>query len=164
MPVGKHPLDEPAKYTLLPYLFAFLYSLIVAVAISSISRIPSRFVFSAIFPAITFLICCSILPSINMKLRLKAFDLGVRASEFDFNVPKELFVPTIYAASLVLVAVISPIGGIQFTNWLQISVANYARLFAGLLLSSMLPSYGLLRLIDRKKRFVGLDSIVFSFL
>jgi hypothetical protein len=99
-----------------------------------------------------------------MKLRLKAFDLGVRASEFDFNVPKELFVPTIYAASLVLVAVISPIGGIQFTNWLQISVANYARLFAGLLLSSMLPSYGLLRLIDRKKRFVGLDSIVFSFL
>ena len=159
-PLGKHSLDKSSNYTLLPYLFAFLCSLIVAVAISSISRIPSRFVFSAIFAAITFLICCSILPSINMKFRLKGFDLG---SKLKFNVLKEFFVPTIYAASLVLVAVIPPIGGIQFTNWLQIPVANYARLFAGLLLSSMLPGYSLLRLIDRKKRFVGLDSMVFSF-
>jgi len=132
----------------------------VAVAISSISRIPSRFVFSAVFAAITFLICCSVLPSVNIKYRLKGLDLG---SKFNFNVPSELFVPTIYAASLVLVAVIPSIEGMQFMNWWQIPIANYVRLFAGLLLSSILPGYGLLRLIDKKKRFIGLDSIIFSF-
>jgi hypothetical protein len=51
----------------------------------------------------------------------------------------------------------------QFTDWLSIPFHNYVRLLAGLLLSSILPGYGLLRLIDRKKRYVGLDSIIFSF-
>ena len=156
----KQPQTESAKYNLSSYLFALLCSLIVAVAISSISRIPSRFVFSVIFAAITFLICCLILPDVNLNFRPKGFG---PVSKFNFNALKEFFVPTVYVTFLILVVVIPPANTMQFTDWLQIPVASYVRLLAGLLLSSILPGYGLLRLIDKRKKFVGVDSLVFSF-
>jgi hypothetical protein len=161
--LAKNPLDEFDKNTILPFILAFLCSLVVAVAISSISRIPSRFVFSVIFAAITFLICCSILPDANLNFRhARAKSFGL-VSTFNFNALKEFFVPTVYVTFLIVVIVIPPTNTMQFTDWLQIPVANYVRLFAGLLLSSILPGYGLLRLIDKRKKFVGVDSLVFSF-
>lgn len=141
------------------YLIGLLSSLITALAISAISRMPSRHVFSALLGILTFLICCVIIENKHGNLTPK----GKLSFKFNPDTSREVFVSSIYAASLVLVVLIPPANGMQFTDWTCIPATNYMRLFAGILLSSMLPRYGLLRLIDRNKRYVGLDSIVFSF-
>lgn len=144
------------------FLFGFLCSLIVAVAISMISQMPYRFFFSAIFGVTTFLIYCLLIENVNMEGNLKSKIISSKF-KFDSDVFKEFFIPAIYAISIFLVLSIPPTGGGQFREWLGIPPTKYVRLFAGLLLSSMLPGYGLLRLIDRERRYTGLDSIIFSF-
>jgi hypothetical protein len=138
------------------YLIGLLMATLVAVAISIISRMPSRYLFSLLFGALTFLIFVLIQNDVGPKR------VNLRA-KFAFKLSQEFFVLVVYAVSIIIVLLVPSDSGSQFVSWLSIPVINYVRLLAGLLLSSILPGYGLLRLIDRKRRFNGLASLVFSF-
>lgn len=133
--------------------------LIVAVAILTISRMPDRILFSVLFGALTFLIFMLIQNDANPSAA-KLFNLRTK---FEFKLSRKFFVLAVYAVSIVVVLLIPSDSSSQFVNWLSIPAVNYIRLVAGLLLSSILPGYGLFRLIDRKRRFNGLASLVFSF-
>ena len=141
------------------YLLGLLMALLSAFAILTISRIESRYLFAVLFGALTFLIFVLLQNNVDRSVS-KPFDLLLR---FRFKFSREFFVLLIYAISIFLVLLIPSFSDAQFVNWQSIPAANYIRLLAGLLLSSILPGYGLLRLIDRKRRFDGLASIVFSF-
>lgn len=143
---------------LFQYLLGFIASLLVAIAISEISKMPSRFLFSIVLGALTFLIYITLL---NVEqINTKRFNLQFK---FDVKQIRSFFVPLLYAVSLIIVLMIPSISETQFVIWSSIPASNYARLLAGLMLSSILPGYGLLRLIDRKRNFNGLVSVVFSF-
>ncbi|MGZ4161774.1 MAG: hypothetical protein ACXVNF_13395, partial [Neobacillus sp.] len=134
-------------------------ALLSAFAILAISRVESRFLFAALFGALTFLIFVLLQNNVDRSPSRK-YNLMLR---FRFKFSREFYVLLIYAISIFFVLLIPSFSDSQFMNWSSIPVANYIRLLAGLLLSSILPGYGLLRLIDRKRRFDGLASLVFSF-
>jgi hypothetical protein len=145
-------------------MLGLIMALLSAFAILAISRMPSRFLFAVLlfavlFGALTFLIFALLQNNVE-RLVSKPFNLSLR---FRFKYSREFYVLLIYAISIFLVLLIPSFSEAQFVNWQSIPAANYIRLLAGLLLSSIFPGYGLLRLIDRKRRFDGLASIVFSF-
>jgi hypothetical protein len=140
-------------------MLGLIMALLSAFAILAISRMPSRFLFAVLFGALTFLIFALLQNNVE-RLVSKPFNLSLR---FQFKFSRECFVLLIYAISIFLVLLIPSFSDAQFVNWQSIPATNYIRLLAGLLLSSILPGYGLLRFIDRKRRFDGLASIVFSF-
>ena len=78
-------------------------------------------------------------------------------------VSRKLFVIILYLACLLIVLLIPSAMDTQFVSWLSIPALNYIRLFAGILLSSILPGFGLLQLLDRKRYFRGLALLVSSF-
>lgn len=142
------------------YVLGFLASLIVAVSISAISRLPSRYAFSVLFGILTFFIYLLLIKNWTWQITFKSINLHFKSS---FHFSKDFFVLLLYAVSIVLVLLIPSNTEAQFVAWARIPILNYVRLVAGILLSSMLPGYGLLRLIDRKNRFDGLNLVVFSF-
>ena len=141
------------------YILGLIMALLSAFAILAISRIPSRLVFALLFGALTFSVFVLLQNNVE-RLGSKPFSLLLR---FRFKFSREFYVLLIYAISIFLVLLIPSFSEAQFVNWQSIPATNYIRLLAGLLLSSISPGYGLLRLTDRKRRFDGLASIVFSF-
>ncbi|MGZ3871074.1 MAG: hypothetical protein ACXVLQ_18365, partial [Bacteriovorax sp.] len=141
------------------YLLGIIMALLSAFAVLAISRIESRFLFAALVGALTFLIFVLLQNNVDRSPSRK-YNLMLR---FRFKFSREFYVLLIYVISIFFVLLIPSFSDSQFMNWSSIPMANYIRLLAGLLLSSILPGYGLLRLIDRKRRFDGLASLVFSF-
>ena len=142
------------------YILGFLASLLVAVSVFTISRLPFRYAFSVLFSILTFFIYLLLTKNWTWRITFKGFNSRFKSSSC---ISKDSFVLLLYAVSIALVLLVPSNTGSQFVAWAHIPILNYVRLFAGLLLSSMLPGYGLLRLIDRKKRFNGLNLLVFSF-
>jgi hypothetical protein len=145
---------------LVPYYIGLLNSLLVAVAVSAISQLPLRYMFSILFGTLTFFIYYIVIKNRAGQFKFKGFTVSPK---FVFHPSKDLYALVLYAISLALVLLIPSAAETQFVAWAHIPTLNYIRLFAGLLLSSILPGYGLLRLIDRKNRFDGLNLVVFSF-
>lgn len=143
---------KPIDSALTSYFIGFLNSLVVAVAISTISKMPSRYAFSALFGALTFLIYYLLVG--NRMERSKSRRIN-KPSFFDFHVSREIQILTIYAVSLLLVILIPPVTESQFADWTGIPAISYVRLVAGLLLSSMLPGYCVLRLIIETTSSLG---------
>lgn len=140
------------------YVIGLLISILVAISIVELSRLPLRYLFSAVFGLLTFLIYCLLFKGTKISLKLRK-NANSKFGFFGFNQAIIL----VYLISIFLVLIIPQTTNSQFVGWNNISPMNYVRLFAGLLLSTLLPGYALLRLIDRKKRFVGLDAFIFSF-
>jgi hypothetical protein len=142
------------------YILAFLASLIVGISISAISRLPSRYAFSALFGILTFCIFLLLIKNSTWRITVKAINGRFKSSSC---ISRDFSILLLYVVSIVLVLLIPSNTDAQFVAWGHIPILNYVRLFAGLLLSSILPGYGLLRMIDRKNRFDSLNLIVFSF-
>ena len=126
------------------YLIGLTMALFSAFAILEISRIASRFLFAGLFGALTFLIFALLQNNTDHSVS-KPFNLLLR---FRFKFSREFYVLLIYAISIFFVLLIPSFSDAQFVNWSSIPMANYIRLIAGLLLSSILPGYGLLWVID----------------
>jgi hypothetical protein len=142
------------------YVLGFLTSLLVAVSITAISRLPERYVFSVLFGILAFLIFILLFKKGNWRIMFKGIN---RCFKYSSCISKDFLVLLLYFVSIVLALLVPSNDKAQFVIWMQIPIIGYARLFAGLLLSSILPGYGLLRLLDRKNRFDGLNLVVFSF-
>lgn len=142
------------------YILGFLTSLLVAISISAISRLPSRYAFSVLFGILVFLIFIFVVKNWSLRITFKRINDRLTSSS---SISRDFFILLLYAVSIALVLLIPSNNDAQFVVWARIPLFSYVRLFAGLLLSSILPGFGLLRLIDRKKNFKGLNLIVFSF-
>lgn len=142
------------------YILGFLFSLLVAISISSISRLPSNYIFSFLFGFISFIIYLLLVNGGSLKLKFKSGDRNFKSK---FFVSTDLLMLVLYAISIIIVLVIPSNDKTQFVAWVDIPFFSYIRLVFGLLLASFLPGYGLLRIIDCKKRFKGLSVVLFSF-
>jgi hypothetical protein len=141
------------------YLIGLIMALIVAISILLLAKEPSKFGFSITFGALTFLLFVFLFRGTD-EVVLRRFSFK---DKFGLFSPKVL-VAILYLVCLLLVLFIPSNTGTQFVSWLSIPAQSYVRLFAGVLVSSILPGYGLLQLIDRKKHFKGLAQLVSSFL
>jgi hypothetical protein len=144
----------------LSYVIGAVVSLVVALAIWEISKLPYRLVFSIIFGAIAFFVFLSV-----TTLGEKNLDFSARKGVFSLRgrISNNSLIILVYAICIAIVLLVSATSSGQFIDWVHISIANYIRLFAGILLSSILPGYGLLKLVDRAGTFSRLESLLFSF-
>jgi hypothetical protein len=139
------------------YLIGLAMASLVAILILLLAKMPSKFGFSLTFGILTFLLFVFLFRGADdavLKLNLKN-RVGL--------VSRKLFVIILYLACLLIVLLIPSAMDTQFVSWLSIPALNYIRLFAGILLSSILPGFGLLQLLDRKRYFRGLALLVSSF-
>jgi hypothetical protein len=68
-------------------------------------------------------------------------------------------------ASCVAVYAIPSMGpSLIWADWLAIPVANYLRIAAGVLLTTLVPGYFLLRVLDPSRQFKGLETLVLAYL
>jgi hypothetical protein len=141
------------------YVIGLFMGLLVAISILLLAKMPSKFGFSITCGALTFLIFVFLYrgadQTVGWALTLK--------DGFSSRVSRKLVVSVLYLVCLLIVLLIPSATDSQFLSWLSIPLQNYIRLFAGILLSSILPGYGLLDLIDRKHNFKGLVLLVSSF-
>lgn len=149
---------EITNHKLLVYSIALLMGLFVASSILLIAKMDSKFLLSAVLGVLTFFLFILLQSGENQE------DLPIsNRFRISFKLSPKIGVAIIYLVCLLIVLFIPSSSGAQFVNWSLIPALNYVRLFAGVLLSSILPGYGLLVLIDVKRQFKGLALIVFSF-
>jgi len=68
-----------------------------------------------------------------------------------------------YATAVIAVVIIPPDCSL-YLDWSNVPFLNWLRLIAGFLLTSFLPGYVILKIIDTKEEIKGTASLVFSFL
>ena len=139
------------------YLIGLAMALLVSIIVLSVAKMPSKFGFSFVCGALTFLLF------VYLNRGSDQAAVKDQKNRFGFRFSSKLFIAILYFACLLIVLLIPSVTDAQFMSWLSIPLLNYVRLFAGVLLSSILPGYGLLELIDRKRHFRGLALLVFSF-
>ena len=141
------------------YLIGLIMGLLVGISILLLAEEPSEFGFSITCGALTFLIFVFLYRSKDQAA----------GRQFNFNdifgsrVSHKFIFFVLYLVCILIALFIPSATDSQFISWLDIKLLNYVRLFAGILLSSILPGYGLLELIDRKHHFKGLALLVSSF-
>ncbi|MCW3995868.1 MAG: hypothetical protein NWE98_06935 [Candidatus Bathyarchaeota archaeon] len=140
------------------YTLGALTALIVTIAISVISKMPLRFLFSIVLGALAFLVFF-----LTQQDADESANLFNNWNKFGFKLNWDFLVLIAYALSILIVLLVPFASDGQFMSWLSIPMFNYIRLLAGLFLSCILPGYGLLRLIDRKRNYRGLVLLVLSF-
>jgi hypothetical protein len=73
-------------------------------------------------------------------------------------------VAAVLFGAVAIYAIPSMTPGLIWADWITIPPLNYVRLVAAVLMTTFLPGYFLLRVLDRKRQFKALEIIVFSYL
>ena len=134
-----------------------IISVVVALAVMSITfwtiSTSFRYSFGSLLFFLTFLIC-----------RILLSERSQRYAKLTLNPPyaTRSFFLLIWLLSIIMVLLVNPFGGTQYVEWSEISLPNWLRLIAALLMTSFYPGYAILTVIGKNEEFSFLGKVTLS--
>lgn len=143
-------------------VFGVLASIFVGLAVLSILDLEVKFFFAPLLACLTFFMYQYLTEERNTVQNVP-LDSPHNSLMKYFASKKYLFLIAFYTFLIAVIVLVPPLN-VEYIEWYKIPGVNWLRLTAGILLTTFLPGFVILRFLARNSRFSTIELVVFSFL